>query len=216
MDGIRTRRANARRRKIFAIAAAGAVVLTGATVTSLAAWLDEEWVTAGVDGDPGVSASDFEVEQQVQGDSAWFNRETGPGGVVDFDDLALNLSPGAVVYGWVSLRAANGSVGGTVSIVSTYTDGDSPLGDVLTYGARLHASSATCTSGGYGGGTQLVAPNTELEDESATTFVLPAGSGAAGTPTTVCLRIEFPLTRADDSLQGETAAPGWYFESTSN
>jgi hypothetical protein len=216
MNGIRTRRASARRRKIIAVAAAGAVLLTGATVTSLASWLDEEWVTAGVDGDAGVSASDFEVEQQVQGDSAWFNRETGPGGVVDFDDLALNLSPGAVVYGWVSLRAADGSVGGTVGVVSTYTDGESLLGDVLTYGARLHASSATCTSGGYSGGTELVAPDTELEDESATTFVLPAGSGAAGTPTTVCFRIEFPLARADDALQGEEATPGWYFESTSS
>jgi len=215
MNGIRTRRARARRRKIFAIAAAGAVVLTGATVTSLASWLDEEWVTAGVDGDSGVSASDFEVEQQVQGDSAWFNRETGPGGVVDFDDLALNLSPGAVVYGWLSLRAADGSVGGTVGVVSTYTDGDSLLGDEITYGARLHTSSATCTSGGYSGGTELVAPDTELEDESATTFVLPAGSGAAGTPTTVCFRIEFPLSRADDALQGEEATPGWSFESTS-
>ena len=191
-------------------------MLTGATVTSLASWLDEEWVTAGVDGDPGVSASEFEVEQQVQGDAAWFNRETGPGGVVDFDDLALNLSPGAVVYGWVSLRAADGSVGGTVHVVSTYDDGDSPLGDVLTYGARLHTSSATCNVGGYGSGTQLVAPDTELENESATTFVLPAGSGTAGTPTTVCFRIEFPQLRADDALQGEEATPGWYFESASN
>jgi hypothetical protein len=201
---------------MIAIAAAGAVLLTGATVTSLASWLDEEWVTAGVDGDPGVAASQFEVEQQVQGDAAWFNRETGPGGVVDFDDLAANLSPGAVVYGWVSLRAADGSVGGTVRIVSTYNDGDSPLGDVLTYGARLHATPATCTAVGFSGGTQLVAPDTELENESATTFVLPAGSGAAGTPTTVCIRIEFPQARANDALQGEEATPGWFFESTSN
>lgn len=216
MNGIRTRRASARRRRIIAIAAAGAVLLTGATVTSLASWLDEEWVTAGVDGDPGLSASQFEVEQQVQGDAAWFNRETGPGGVVDFDDLAASLSPGAVVYGWVSLRAADGSVGGTVGIVSTYTDGDSALGDVLTYGARIHATSATCTAGGYSGGSELVAPDTELEDASATTFALPAGSGTAGTPSTVCFRIEFPQARADDALQGEEATPGWYFESTSN
>src|SRR5688572_3080360 len=63
MPATLTRRTAAQHRKFIALAAAAGVVLSGATVTSLAAWLDEEWVTAGVDGDPGVTASEFEIEQ---------------------------------------------------------------------------------------------------------------------------------------------------------
>lgn len=218
MTGIRTRRAVARRRKAAALVAAGAVVLAGATVTSLATWVDEEWVTAGVDGVAGVAASEFEIEQLVSTDgSTWQNRETGPGGVIDFDDVAQRLSPGSVAYGWVSLRAATGSLGGTVTLEATYVDGTSALGDVLRYGATLHASAATCTAGGYAGGTSLVADGSPLDTGSgATTFDLPAGSGAPGASSTVCFRIEFPSASADDALQGVGAAPGWYVSSASD
>src|SRR5688500_8706907 len=72
-----TRLAIARRRKYLAVTAAAGVLLSGATVTSLAAWLDEAWVTAGVDGAPGVIASEFEIEQSVATDAgAWFDRES--------------------------------------------------------------------------------------------------------------------------------------------
>ena len=218
MSGIRTRRAVARRRKAIALAAAGAVVLTGATVTSLAAWLDEEWVTAGVDGLAGAASSEFEIEQSVATDAgAWTDRETGPGGVIDFDDVVQSLSPGAVAYGWVSLRAADGSIGGDLVLASDYTDGDGDLGDALTYGATVHADPSTCTSASYASGVELVAVDTELETGSgATDFPLDAGSGAAGTPRTVCFRIEFPSDRADDALQGLTADVGWYFIATSD
>jgi hypothetical protein len=219
MTGIRTRRAAARRRKFVAIAAAGTVLLSGATVTSLAAWLDEEWVTAGVDGDPGVLASEFEIEQSVATDvGTWANRESaGAAGVVDFDDIAAALTPGDVAYGWVSVRAAADSLGGDVTLVSDYTLGDSPLGDALRYGARLHPDDTTCTAAAFAGiGTELVAGGSALTAGSgATTFALAAGSGgAAGTPLTVCFRLELPAG-ASDTLMGETADVTWFFDAIS-
>lgn len=227
MSGIRTtRRARARRRKILAIAAAGAVVLAGATVTSLATWLDEEWVTAGVDGDAGLTSSTFEIEQRVATDAAatFTDRETaGAAGVVDFGALAAQLSPGTVVYGWVEVRAADGSVSGDLALVSDYAAGATALGDVLTYGARVHPTSATCDATSFAStGTQLVADGTALSGGSgATTFHLDAGSGAAGTPKSVCFRIAFPSAdpldpHEYDALQGGTANALWYFQATSS
>lgn len=219
MSGITARRAAARHRKIVAVAAAGAVLLTGATVTSLAAWLDEEWVTAGVDGAPGVVASEFEIEQSVATDAgAWFDRETaGAAGVVDFDDVAAALSPGEVAYGWVSLRTAADSLGGDLTLVSDYTLGDSPLGDALRYGARLHPDSTTCTAGAFATtGSELVADGSVLTAGSgATTFALAAGvAGAPGASQTVCFRLELPAG-ASDTLMGETADVTWFFDAIS-
>jgi hypothetical protein len=219
MTGIRTRRTAVRRRKFVAIAAAGAVLLTGATVTSLAAWLDEEWVTAGVDGVPGVLTSEFEIEQSVATDAGdWFNRESaGVAGVVDFDDIAAAFSPGEVAYGWVSLRTAADSLGGDLTLVSDYTLGDSVLGDALRYGARLHPDETTCTAGAFAGtGTELVADGSVLTTGSgATTFALAAGAlGAPGTPQTVCFRLELP-SGASDTLMGETADVTWFFDAIS-
>jgi hypothetical protein len=222
MSGIGIRRARARRRRIIATVATGAVVLAGATVTSLATWLDEEWVTAGVDGDAGLTASTFEIEQQLAGDGTdWFDRETaGAAGVVDFDDVAQSLSPGAVAYGWVRLRAADGSVSGDLDLVSDYTLGDSPLGDVLTYGARVHPTSATCNLTSYGAtGSALVADGSALTADSGSSFHLDAGSGAAGTAQVVCFRIVFPDASTPgefDLLQGEDADVVWYFDVSSS
>lgn len=208
-----------RRRKLIALAAATGVLLSGATVTSLAAWLDEEWVTAGVDGAPGVIASEFEVEQSVATDAGdWFDRESaGVAGVVDFDDIAAALSPGEVAYGWVSLRTAADSLGGDLTLVSDYTAGDSLLGDALRYGARLHEDTTTCTAGAFATtGSELVATGSVLATGSGTTtFTLDAGTaGAPGTPLTVCFRLELPLG-ASDTLMGESADITWSFDAIS-
>jgi hypothetical protein len=219
MMGKTMRRAAARRRKFVAMAAAGVVLLSGATVTSLAAWLDEEWVTAGVDGAPGVIASEFEIEQSVATDAgAWFDRETaGVAGVVDFDDIAAALTPGDVAYGWVSLRTAADSLGGDLTLVSDYTLGDSPLGDALRYGARLHPDTTTCTAGAYAStGSELVASGSVLTAGSgATTFALAAGAaGSPGAAQTVCFRVELP-SGASNTLMGETADVTWFFDAIS-
>ncbi|WP_309710547.1 hypothetical protein [Pseudolysinimonas sp.] len=223
MTELTTRRAVARHRKVMAVAAAGAVLLTGATVTSLAAWLDEGWVTAGVDGAPGVlafeSEFEFEIEQSVASEAgAWFDRKTvDVAGVIDFDDIAVALSPGDVAYGWVSLRTAADSLGGNVTLVSDYTLGDSPLGDALRYGARLHPDATTCTAAAFAGtGSALVPNGSELaEGSGATTFALAASAaGLPGTPQTVCFRVELP-SGASNALMGETADVTWFFDAIS-
>lgn len=222
MNGIRTRRA--RRRKVVAISAAAAVVLAGATVTSLATWLDEEWVVAGVAGLGGVASSEFEIEQLVATDDPadpWHNRETAaaPAGVVSFDAIAATLSPGDVAYGWVQLRAAENSVAGTLTLAADYVAATSDLGDVLTYGARVHPTTATCNAADFAAtGDLLVANDTAISTGSAaTSFALAAGtSSAPGTAKTVCFRIEFPAAAADDTLQGLTASLGWHFEAESD
>jgi hypothetical protein len=219
MPATSTRLAAARRRKYLAVAAASGVLLSGATVTSLAAWLDEEWVTAGVDGVPGVIASEFEIEQSVATDAgAWFDRESaGIAGVVDFDDVAASLSPGEVAYGWVSLRAAADSLGGDLTLVSDYTAGDSLLGDALRYGVRLHDDPTTCTAAAFATtGSELVATGSVLATGSGTTtFTLDPGAvGAPGTAQTVCFRLELP-PGASDTLMGETADVTWFFDAIS-
>lgn len=220
MKGIRTRRAHARRRKIIAIAAAGAVLLTGATVTSLAAWLDEEWVTAGVDGVSGIASSEFEIEQLVAGaGEGWENHETiGQSSVVSFDEAASQLSPGVSAVGWVSLRAAADSVGGTVVLKPASATLTGTLAPALRYSAWLHDTAATCTDTTYASGAmrQLVNDQALNVGSGATTFELDAGTGgAAGEDDTVCFRITLP-SGASDTLQGQTATVGWYFESTSD
>jgi hypothetical protein len=51
-------RGTARRvQKVAALAAAGVVLLGGATITSLAAWTDNEYVQGGVGDDPGIGTS---------------------------------------------------------------------------------------------------------------------------------------------------------------
>ena len=94
-----------RAQKIAAVAAAGVILLGGATVTSLAFWTDVEFVQGGVGDDPGISTSEFEVEQNVILPADWQNNETAPeAGVIDFGLGALSLTPGDEVYGWVQLR----------------------------------------------------------------------------------------------------------------
>ena len=204
----------------MAVIATGTVVLAGATVTSLATWLDEEWVIAGVNGVGGVGSSEFEIEQRVASDPAdtFFDRESAPeAGLIELDDVAANLSPGAVAYGWVQVRAAAGSVGGDLTLAADYVASD--LGAVLVYGARVHPTPATCNATDYAStGSQLVAPTTPVSTGSGTTsFRLDAGTnGDPGAERTVCFRVEFPAAAADDDLQGELASLGWHFVAESD
>src|ERR1700761_1226475 len=105
--------------KVVALAAAGLVLLSGATVTSLAAWTDTEWVNGGVATLPGVASSKFDVEQNVTTDATnnWTTDQASPGGTVDFGALAAKLTPGDSVVGFVRLRVVIGSAPGTIQLV---------------------------------------------------------------------------------------------------
>ncbi len=209
--------------KIIALAAAGVVLLSGATVTSLAAWTDTEWVNGGVSTLPGVAASRFDVEQNVTANATtnWTTDLASPGGTVDFGAEAAALTPNTSVVGYVRLRVVTGSIGGTLQLVHGASTGDSAFLAALRYGAWLHADPSTCTPALYdaSGSTQLVPDNSTIGTDSTTTFALPAGTSTdPGTEETVCFRLTFPPLGdpSDKSLQGLTADPIWQFNATSD
>jgi hypothetical protein len=208
--------------KIVALGASGLVLFSGATVTSLAAWTDTEWVNGGVSTLPGVTSSLFDVEQNVTGNStSWTTDLASPGATVNFGTQAAELTPNTSVVGFVRLRVIANSTGGTLSLNPGVSTGSAPFLADLTYGAWLVPSYTDCTAGGYDGAgtTNLVPDGSALTTAAVPTFTLLAGSGGApGPEQAVCFRLEFPaLTNpADKSLQGLSADPIWQFNATSN
>jgi predicted ribosomally synthesized peptide with SipW-like signal peptide len=209
--------------KMVALAATGIVLLSGATVTSLAAWTDTEWVNGGVGTVPNVSSSQFGVEQNVTTSASanWATEPTSPGGVVDFGTAAASLTPGTSVVGFVRLRTVANSIGGTLTLVHGTSTGSSALLGALVYGAWLHPDSSTCTATQYNGlgFEQLVPDNSPIVTDSTVPVVLVPGVGnAPGTELTVCFRLTLaaPTGSADTSLQGLSADPIWQFDAISN
>lgn len=203
-----------RAQKIAAIAAAGVVLLGGATITSLAAWTDIEFVQGGVGDEPGISTSEFEVEQMVATDADWQNRETAPeAGVVDFGIGALTLTPGDTVYGWVQLRTAVGSLAGTLELMGATDDGD--LFDALTYGVRIVPTTGDCDATGFDNSvTGVVDRGNGLGEDFDNTFTLAANATEVKT---LCFEIVFSEDYADnEELQGLTTTPVWHFDAESN
>ncbi|HEX4058467.1 MAG TPA: hypothetical protein VHX87_09150 [Galbitalea sp.] len=208
--------------KVVALAAAGLVLLSGATVTSLAAWTDTEWVNGGVSTLPSVSSSTFDVEQNVTNSATanWTNSLASPGGVVDFGSEAAALTPGTSVVGFARLRTVVNSLGGTLTLVHGASAGGAFLA-ALRYGAWLHPDASTCTSTNYDGAgfTQLVPDGSVVGTDSTVPFTLAASAGGnPGAEQTVCFRLTFPPLGdpTDKSLQGQTADPIWQFNAISN
>lgn len=221
MTGIRmaTRRSRSRN-KIFAISAAGIVLVAGITVPSLAAWTDIEWVTGGVGNDPGVTASTFEVEQFAAGDTAFGHYETQAGAnVVDFSAQAAALTPGDTVYGYVRLRTVAGSLGGTLTLGADTVVTPGTLSAALSYGARVVDAVADCSAADYASsGTQLQASGTALNVSAGGTLSLAAAPDAStpGAEKVVCFALTFPGSFSGSStLQGGTATPVWHFDAVS-
>jgi hypothetical protein len=209
--------------KVVALAAAGLVLFSGATVTSLAAWTDTEWVNGGVSTLPSVTASSFDVEQNVGTDptSGWTTNLASPGGTVDFGPLAAKLTPGTSVVGFVRLRVVTDSLGGTLFLRHGVSTGSAAFLSALRFGAWLHPDPSTCTAGQYNdpGFTQLVPDGSTVGTDSTIPFTLnPGTTGNPGAEQTVCFRLTFPplLVATDTSLQGQSADPVWQFDATSS
>jgi predicted ribosomally synthesized peptide with SipW-like signal peptide len=210
--------------KAVALAAAGLVLLSGATVTSLAAWTDTEWVNGGVGTTPTVASSKFDVEQNVTTDptTGWTNNTASPGGVVDFGALAKTLTPNTSVVGFVRLRTIAGSVGGDVVLNHATSTGSAAFLAALRFGAWLHPDASTCNAAHYGDAvyTNLVPDLSTIGTDSAVHFTLSPSVSAtvAGTEQTVCFRLTFPALTdpTDKSLQGQAADPVWQFNAISN
>jgi predicted ribosomally synthesized peptide with SipW-like signal peptide len=209
--------------RLAALAAAGLVLLSGATMTSLAAWTDTEWVNGGVSTLPGVTASTFDIEQNVttSTSASWTTNLASPGGTVDFGTEASKLTPGQSVVGFVRLRAVTASLAGTLTLVHGVSTGSSAFLAALRYGAWLMPDPSTCTPGSYNGpaSTELVPDGSTIGTDSATTFTLAAGDSTdPGAEQTVCFRLTFPplAVASDNTLQGQAANPVWRFNATSN
>lgn len=215
-----------RQKKATAFAAAGLVLVAGATVTSLAAWTDTEWIFGGANGSPAIGTSSFEVEQNVTADTTnpdlWVNQEDAPGGQINFSAKASSLTPGDTVYAFVRLRTEAKSAAGELTLNPAVPgDGSSkPLFDALTYQAAVVVDSASCNETGLATPIQsLVATGRALTTGSGeTTFTLDADGatlGAAGEKT-ICFALTLPKTHASgEALQGLSATPVWNFTAES-
>jgi predicted ribosomally synthesized peptide with SipW-like signal peptide len=220
----RTVRSRARRPqgRLRAVLAGAGVLGIGAAVT-LAAWTDTEWIFGGTDRDgTAIGTTVFEVEQNVFDGAGFANRETAPpggtAGRLNFTVQAASLSPGAVVYAPMQLRAAPGSVGGTavLNAGAAGAGSDGALFGALVYQARTGVPQAGCNAAGITGGTALVAAGSPLTTAGSTAVTLPPGTGGdAGTPVDVCFQLTMPASATSSALQGKTVTPVWSFTATS-
>ena len=219
---------SSRRRKFFALAAGGTLVVAGAGYT-LASWTDTEWVFGGTgDGAPAVGTSRFEVEQNVVApflEAGFVQAESNPGQSLGFDVGALALSPGDAVYADVALRTTAGSVAGDLllqpavpSATSTVVDPGGALWGAMELRVATAASAtATCSAAAF------VGPAVVVDGALATTGATVAQTLAAssGSVQAYCFEISLPEspTLPDgvtlDALQGRTAAPAWQFAAES-
>ncbi|RMI06643.1 SipW-dependent-type signal peptide-containing protein [Cellulomonas triticagri] len=223
---VRTVRSRSRRPKgrVRAVLAAAGVLGIGAAVT-LAAWTDTEWIFGGTnnDGTP-IGTTVFEVEQNVYDGAGFANRETAPpggtAGRLNFTVQAASLSPGAVVYAPMQLRAGAGSVAGTavLNAGAAATGSDAGLFGALVYQAKTGVSQANCSAAGFAGaGTQLVPASSPLTTAGSTSFAVPAGTGGdPGAAVDLCFQITMPATATSTALQGKTVTPVWSFTATSS
>ena len=217
------RRTAKRNQKIAVLAATGLIVASGATITSLAAWSDTEWVFGGAGTQNSVSASVFEVNQNVTADltdTNWTNDLASPGGRIDFSIAAQSLYPEVPVYGYVRLRTTVKSLAGdlTLNAPALAPGGDADLFAALQYGAKIVSSPAACTSAGYAvaGNPVVVASGTATSVGSADgAFELAAGTATLpGAEKVVCFELVLPA-QLTDALQGKIAQPIWNFTAES-
>lgn len=220
----RTRASGTRRwARARALLAAGVVVGVGGAAT-LASWTDTEWVWAG-DGsgrDPGLSAGLFELQQNVwdgpAGAADFVDRESAPGGRLDFTLSASRLTPGDTVYAPMQLRTVADSDAADLTLDgATLAAGTAPFFDALRYGVRTGVPRESCTAAGYAStGTQLVAGGTRLGTGSGTGTVTVAagGPGTPGPAVDLCFAVTLPAG-SPSTLQGQGASPQWAFQGLS-
>ncbi|GAB3596298.1 SipW-dependent-type signal peptide-containing protein [Microbacterium tumbae] len=212
-----------RKRKIAAVAVGLLVVGVGATYT-LASWNDSEWVWGGVDGDPGLGTSAFEVLQNTDPDvdeAAWVNEEANPGGELLFSPGALALTPGDTVYAPVALQTDEVSLGATVELQGAVAAADATIDDedgdlfaavrVSVYTAAGAAAPTACEADFVATGWTQIVTDAALGTVASATQSLAAD---AGSTQHYCFAITLP-TGSPDTLQGRTIAPAWEFASES-
>jgi predicted ribosomally synthesized peptide with SipW-like signal peptide len=213
-------RSSIRRDRVFALAAAGVVLVGGIGAASFAAWNDIEWITGDAGADGPITTSVFEVEQFAAGDTVWDHYETEAGAnAVNFGPQSAALTPGDTVYAWVSLRTVADSLGGELTLRGDTVITPAEITEAVTYGARMVADAATCTAVGFAASTDVIVISGAALDDDATELITLAAAPNDTTPgaeQTVCIAIDFALSFADDdALQGQVLTPVWHFDAVS-
>lgn len=194
----------ARRRKVLALLAAGAVVGVGGAYT-LAAWNDSEFATA------NFASGSFNLEGSLDG-TTYSEHEAAPAAAEVFTLTTDNMVPDQVVYDSFFVRLdADTTVSGTLAQPSAAT----ATGAVADYAYEIAAidPTATCDATTLAAGTLLGSADALDGANAATNTVdLVAGDGAAGTAVQLCIQV----TASPDLAQGQTAEATWEFVATSN
>lgn len=227
---LRTRR----RRKVMAVLSAGTAVGL-ATVVTLAAWNDNEWVFggAGPGGDPGVGTSTFEVQQDawdstpptVESDT-FGDFEDEPGNALLFTVNPGAMTPGDTIYAPVALTTTAASIAGTLQlrhpVPAPADDSDEELWANLTYSVRVTedaVEAANCRTAFTSSGTLVPAePSSAVEGLSFDADVEAAPqtlAAARGNVQYYCFAITLPDSETAQELQGKTVYPAWQFAAVS-
>lgn len=229
-DPVRTAATRRRRRGLALLSTGTAVGL--ATVASLAAWNDEEWVFGGGgSGTPGVGTSSFNVQQDTWSGPAaptvatgsFADFEQNPGDDLEFVVDPSAMTPGDDIYAPVALTTEASSVAGTLTLQAPVPavgqSADDPQGllwENLTYSVRATTDAtvaADCSAGSFATSGTVVAEDLTLADPlSASPQSL---SAARGNVQYYCFRISLPDSAATQGLQGRSVYPAWRFAAVS-
>jgi len=190
----RRRRGRRASQKVRALLAAGVVVGIGAAST-LAAWTDNESVSA------NLISGTFGIVGSVDGTTFADHPAEGPAQLA-FNVSATALVPGSVVYAAFSVRTTAGSAAGAASLAADAANG-SGLGAYLRYG--VSSTDGTCTQAAFDGGTVLVPRGSALAAAPAASQNLDANGGST---ITYCFEITLPADASNDA-QGLTVDPRW-------
>lgn len=178
---------------------------------TLASWNDSEFAGGSIE------AGNFALEGSATGtepfDASNANNQHSLTFALEDATLEDVLYPGATTYALFSVRAAEGSLGGTVQVVADEGNAEA-LGAYLTYGVR-EISSTTCNATSFNAddSTDVVSRGSALTEGAPSDSVQTLGPNAAA-PVNYCLELTLPED-ASNEAQTLAATPQWEFLGTS-
>lgn len=201
---------NARRRKIQAVLAGGAVLGLGAAVT-LAQWSDE--IFAGADFETGTFALEASTEGPGPG-SDWASGGSEDDPTVEFAFAPDSVVPGGTDYQDLYIRLTSGSdlAGALDGVDLTLADDDGNAANI-EYELFLLTGEDTCS--GTPSDTSLATGTLASENSAGLDIDLDA-SGSAGGGNNEAVNLCFAFDYDEDDLeQGSSTSAVWEFSATS-
>lgn len=174
---------------------------------TLASWNDSEFAGGSIE------AGSFAIEGSTTGTEPFSSTTVENPHSLTFT-VEGNLYPGATTYSLFSVRAQEGSLGGSVQVLADDTNTEG-LGAHLTYGVR-EVAGTTCDASTFadaGETANVVAPGSALSEGAPTENVQTIDADASST-VNYCLELTLPEDASTDA-QGLAATPRWEFLGTS-